>query len=109
MEIERDLLIKEDAYSDNKIEVKSKYQIKIEKEDHTLMGPLQFMVNNSYGIEKKVEISTYTKDHPSKDFVNFRVQFENEDDQSPENIICGVIRGCENLQEVCKKIIEEVN
>ncbi|KAF7698569.1 hypothetical protein CDIK_1435 [Cucumispora dikerogammari] len=100
---------KQEKISVVRLNVISKFQVEFGHEDYTLMSPLQHLIAQNYDSEDVVEISGFSKLHPTDETIVLRIQFEDQSIQSAEKVLEKTFRGCELLMEATSDILSKLN
>ena len=98
-----------------KIKLLNDLQLQIFDEDHTLMNILVWILNNNWSNASDEKINpipidfcAYTIPHPSENISLLTLQFENEKDQSFDNIKKVIKNGCSIIVNICDKLLNEI-
>lgn len=98
-----------------KIKLINDLQLQIFNEDHTLMNILVWILNNNWntilnkeGNSVPIDFCAYTIPHPSENISLLTLQFENEKDQSFDNIKKVIRNSCCTIVNICDKLLNEI-
>ncbi|KAL6121531.1 hypothetical protein NUSPORA_01535 [Nucleospora cyclopteri] len=96
-----------DDNSCKKIKILNNYSVAIENEGHTLLNLLRWSINSNWNTE--ADLCGYTIPHPSENVSHFSIQFKDENQQTPQNVLKTIAKGCENIEEITEKLLQEVD
>ncbi len=90
-----------------KLKILNENTIEIKEETHTLMNPLKWIISSNW-CDHKVEFCGYNVPHPSNPIINLSIQFENESDNTKENMLHTMEMSADLLKKCCIKILNQL-
>lgn len=92
---------------ESSLKILNEQTIEVQNEDHTMMNPLKWAVSKNF-LGRKVEFCGYTIPHPSDNLSHFTVQLENEEAQTPHNVLKKMSEGLKCLSVIGNKLLNDL-
>lgn len=93
---------------DGRIQVINDVSLKVLDEDHTLLNAVRWAVSSNW-LGSPVEFCGYTIPHPSEKVANFNLQFADQSEQSPKNVLKKVYEGLECVEIIASTLIDKLD